>query len=91
MDYSKLPGSELIQAGLADLSCGKQTAAALLVMIGGPRLTRLGISLPPDTGSDPEKRLYALLAEADPGGAHSRYNALIRVLVSFERAAECVV
>jgi hypothetical protein len=29
------------------------------------------------------------LAESDPLTAHSRYNALIRRLVSFERAAEC--
>lgn len=30
------------------------------------------------------------LAEHDCDSAHSRYNALIRRLVSFERAAECV-
>ena len=34
--------------------------------------------------------LYELLAQEDPDSAHSRYNALIRKLVSFERAAECV-
>jgi hypothetical protein len=37
-----------------------------------------------------EHRLYDLLAVDDPDGAHSRYNSLIRRLVSFERAAECV-
>jgi hypothetical protein len=30
-----------------------------------------------------------LLAETDSDSAHSRYNALIRRLVSFENAAEC--
>jgi hypothetical protein len=39
---------------------------------------------------DPEHRLYEMLAKTDPDSAHSRYNALIRRLVSFERAAECV-
>jgi hypothetical protein len=39
--------------------------------------------------ADPEHRLYALLAEDDSDSAHSRYNAMIRQLVSFERAAEC--
>jgi hypothetical protein len=34
--------------------------------------------------------LYALLARDDAAAAHSRYNALIHRLVSFERAAECV-
>ena len=30
-----------------------------------------------------------MLRSVDPDAAHSRYNALIRRLVSFERAAEC--
>ena len=33
--------------------------------------------------------LYLLLAEDDSDSAHGRYNALIRRLVSFERALEC--
>ncbi|MGH2454507.1 MAG: hypothetical protein ACRDF5_12265 [bacterium] len=61
---------------------------ALLVSIGAPRLTKLGITLPRILPS-PEHRLYALLADTDPDSAHSRYNALIRRLVSFERSAEC--
>lgn len=35
-------------------------------------------------------RLYLLLAQSDPDTAHSRYSALIRTLVNFERAAGCV-
>ena len=38
----------------------------------------------------PEHRLYEKLEESDPDSAQSRYNALIRRLVSFESAAECV-
>jgi hypothetical protein len=36
-----------------------------------------------------EHRLYRLLTQDDPDSAHARYNALIRRLVSFKRAAEC--
>ncbi len=61
---------------------------ALLVCIGAPRLKSLGITVPRGLPS-PEHRLYALLAKADSDSAHSRYNALIRRLVSFERSAEC--
>jgi len=38
----------------------------------------------------PEHRLYQLLSAEEPASAHSRYNALVRRLVSYERAAECV-
>jgi hypothetical protein len=86
--WEGLPGADLIESGLADLAAGHETVAALLVAIGAPRLTLLGVRVPasPD---DPEHRLYALLARDDPDAAHSRYNALIRRLVSFERALAC--
>jgi hypothetical protein len=42
------------------------------------------------TIDDPELRLYNLLAERYGDAAHSKYNALLRRLVSFERAAACV-
>ncbi len=84
-----LPGNDLIAAGLEDLTRGVQSIPALLVSIGAPRLKRLGYgALNPIP--EPERRLYDLLHEADPDAAHSRYNALVRRLVSFERAAECV-
>jgi hypothetical protein len=38
--------------------------------------------------SAPEHRLYTLLEDEDPTAAHAAYNALIRRLVSFERALE---
>jgi len=71
-----------------DLAKGVTSIPALLVSIGAPRLRRLGFEVPPVIRS-PERRLYDLLHETDPDAAHSRYNALIRRLVSFERAAEC--
>ena len=78
-----------MQKGLADLAEGRHTAPALLVAIGAPRLRALGLPVPEDLPDGPEHRLYALLAREDEDSAHSRYNALIRRLVSFERAAEC--
>jgi hypothetical protein len=85
-----LPGEDLIEAGLDDLRAGRETIAALLVAIGSPRLKRLGLDLPKHLPRDPEHRLYNLLAQDDQDSAHSRYNAFIRKLVSYERAAECV-
>lgn len=85
---SELPGADLIQSGVADLARAVESIPALLVSIGAPRLGRLGLAVPNPIPT-PERRLYQLLYRADPATAHSRYNALIRRLVSFERAAEC--
>ena len=84
-----LPGADLIRDGLRDLETGVESVPALLVLVGAPRLRRLGFDVP-DTPYFPEDRLYERLAEQHGDGAHSQYNALIRRLVSFERAAECV-
>src|SRR5919109_213420 len=83
-----LPGEELIRQGLTDLACGEQTEAALLVSIGAPRLRQFGIEVPRAL-ENPEHRLYELLSARDGNAAHSRYNALLRRLVSFERALAC--
>jgi hypothetical protein len=82
-----LPGEELVVKGVADLERGDESVEALLVSIASQRLRRLGFEISSPVGS-PELRLYQLLAEEDGDSAHSRYNALIRRLVSFERAAE---
>ena len=84
-----LPGEDLVQQGVADLARGLETIPGLLVAIGAPRLRRLGVSLPDVLPEGPEHQLYALLSATDGDNAHSRYNALIRRLVSFEQAAEC--
>ncbi len=85
-----LPGEDLISAGLRDLNDGRETIEALLVAIGSPRLRRLGLELPELLPQHPEHRLYDLLSQDDQDSAHSRYNAYIRRLVSYEWAAECV-
>jgi hypothetical protein len=84
-----LPGAELIREGLRDLERGVESVPALLVLVGAPRLRRLGLNVP-DTPDFPEDRLYAQLAAEHGDGAHSAYNALIRRLASFESTAECV-
>lgn len=85
-----LPGADLVATGLDDLRAGRETKEALLVAIGAPRLRSLGHAVP-RRYSRPEKRLYALLSRDDQDSAHSRYNALVRRLVSYERAAECAL
>ena len=85
-----LPGNELVTAGLRDLKDGRETIASLLVAIGAPKLRSLGLLIPKDLPTNPEHRLYDLLSGTEPDSAHSKYNALIRKLVSFERAAACV-
>ena len=86
---SSLPANDLIVAGLKDLRSRRETVAALLVAIGAPKLRRLGLEIPQHLPPNPEHRLYDLLAASEPDSAHSRYNALIRRLVSFERAFPC--
>lgn len=86
--WASYPGAEFIFSGIEDLSRGEQTVASLLVSIGAPRLSRLGLRIP-HPFSNPEHLLYDVLCREAPEGAHARYNALIRRLVSFERAAEC--
>ena len=85
---TELPGAELVAAGLADLERGVESIEALLVSVGAPRLSALGYAVH-EPFPDAEDRLYELLRSDDEDAAHSRYNALIRRLVSFERAAEC--
>ena len=83
-----LPGADLVSAGLTDLDRGVASVPALLVSIGAPRLEALGVRVPRPL-PDPERQLYECLHRDDPDSAHSRYNALIRRLVSFERALAC--
>jgi hypothetical protein len=83
-----LPGNDLIVAGIEDLQSRRETIAALLVAIGAPKLRSLGLEVPQNLPSNPEHRLYDLLSATDPDSAHSKYNALIRKLISFERALQ---
>jgi hypothetical protein len=83
-----LPGADLFEAAVADLRAGVESPAALLVSMVRSRLVDAGLVVPPATVERPAHRLYDLLAADDPDNAHGRYNALLRRIVSFARAAE---
>jgi hypothetical protein len=87
-DDADLPGTELIAAGLADLGNRVETDESLLVSMAASRLRALGFDVPAPF-ADAELRLYGRLAARHGAAAHSRYNALVRRLVSFQRAAAC--
>jgi hypothetical protein len=84
-----LPGESLVRQGLADAQAGRCTAEACLVSIASPRLSRTGLlaNIQTELQPEPELSLYRLL-RAQGGDAYSRYNALIRELVSFENALD---
>jgi hypothetical protein len=86
---SGLPGEILVRQGLADFQAGLCTIPACLVRIARPRLSRAGL-MPqgvPGQYSESELQLYDLLQQ-EGGDAYSRYNALLRELVSFENALD---
>lgn len=89
---TQLPGGDLVVQGMEDLRQGVESIPALLVLIAAPRLQQLGFDVPRADPSDtlPEHRLYERLAQEHGNAAHSRYNALLRTLTSFNRAAACV-
>jgi hypothetical protein len=88
MTPDALPGADLVERGLCDLDQGAETVESLLVSLGAPRLRALGLVVP-QPYADAELRLYRLLAAQHGAGAHAKYNALVRRLVSFQRAAAC--
>jgi hypothetical protein len=84
-----LPGQDLVEEGMADLGRNQLTEPALLVLIAGPRLRRLGITVPNRTPEKPfEHQLYERLEERLGTGAHSEYNGLLRRVASFAHALE---
>lgn len=80
-----LPGGEIIDAGLADLSMGKVSVESLLVSLAAPRLRREGVPIGP-VHADPEDRLYDLLSQDAGDLAHARYGAYLRQAASFADA-----
>jgi hypothetical protein len=87
--YAHLPGGDQVEKGLEDLALGRETIEALLVSIAATRLRSGGIDVPRPI-PDAEHRLYERLAGEHADSAHSRYNALLARLTSFENALECV-
>ena len=87
-EFLALPGGDLVETGLLDLAERVVSDESLLASIGRPRLVQLGLEVPAGF-DDPEHRLYDRLSERFGDAAHGRYNALVRRLVSFERALAC--
>jgi len=83
------PGEDLVTKGIDDLNAGHETVESLLVSTAASRLRQTGLAIPNIVIDEPSHRLYRLLSLEDPSAAHSRYNALIRRLISYARAAEC--
>ena len=77
-----------MRQGVTDLAAGRCTTASLLVSIGATRLRCAGVSMPPPI-ADADHLLYLRLVQSHGDDAHSCYNALLRTLVSYERAVEC--
>jgi len=90
MTLEGLPANELIQQGLHDLALNRSTVAACLVKIASPKMRRCGmeVRLSDEAALNADYELYDLLGQTHGNEAHSRYNALLRELVSFERALE---
>jgi hypothetical protein len=89
MSIAHLPGAELIETGCADLEAGTVSIESLLVSIAAPALRDVGVAIEHPI-ADAEMRLYALLSARHGAAAHSRYNALLRRVSSYRRAAQCV-
>jgi hypothetical protein len=89
--FERLPGGDLVAAGLSDLAAGLETEAAMLMASATPRLEAAGIRVPPCGVQDPERRLYELIeARVGPSQAHSTYNAVRRRVLSFLRSLDAV-
>ena len=85
-----LPAATRLRQGVEDLRAERETVAAYLVKIGSPKLKRCGMDLPilAEAALAADHQLYELLSALHGRDAHRRYNALLRELVSFERALE---
>jgi hypothetical protein len=88
IDLNDLPAADMIRGGLADLAGRRESVASYLVQIGCLNMRRCGIEVPvsDEDALEADHRLYALLSREHGNDAHRRYNALLRELVSFERA-----
>lgn len=88
MLWEALPGGDRVRRGVEALDRREVTPDALLVSLAATRLRSLGVPVT-EPVPDADHRLWELLAEDDPDAAHSRMNAMLRELVSFEQALAC--
>jgi hypothetical protein len=86
---SDLPGCALIEQGLQDYVANRHTQQSCLIRMARPRLVKAGLldRAAPQHDINAELDLYHLLSH-EGNQAHSRYNALIRELISFEHALD---
>ena len=83
-----LPGEDLILKGIEDLRMSHCTEESCLVRIASNRLERAGLQISPTVSpKNAELDLYHLLSHHG-NNAHSKYNALISRLISFEQALD---
>src|SRR5437763_1394548 len=89
-ELSGLPGADLVLAGLNEIDREEPTENALLLLVASPRLRRVGFDIPerPDIPRPYEHRLYELLERTHGPAAYSRYNSLLRRIISFCHALE---
>ncbi len=84
IDFDVMPGGLLIKKGLKDIVEQQITIHSCLIVIAFTKFKNAGLidadKKPPFL--DGEITLYNLLGE-EPGDAFSKYNALLRQLVSF--------
>lgn len=75
--------------GLRDLGAGLESPESSAVLMAATRLRAAGVAVPEAASSEPAAhRLYRLLAAEHGDAAYARYNAIVRRMVSFARAAE---
>ena len=87
--FQGLPGADLIVTGLSDYHGRRHSIPACLVRMARPRLIKAGVMPPvPPTDDGAELDLYQLVSSLEGSHSYSRYNALVRELVSFEHALD---
>jgi len=87
--YEKLPGAEIVLAGIADIEAGRRSINASAVHCAAPRLRRAGLPAPSSREDVPAAHdLYGQLRAEYGDAAHSRYNAILARVISFAGAAE---
>lgn len=85
---SGLPGNDIIKDGLRDYRENRHTMASCLVRMARRRLVGAGLmEASQQHDMDAALDLYQLLSH-EGNQAHSRYNSLVRQLISFEHALD---
>jgi hypothetical protein len=88
-EMERLPGSEIVLVGIADLRAGRRSVEASAVQSASTRLRHLGLDAPGAPGPVPASHeLYLRLRDDLGDGAHARHKAILARVASFAGAAE---